>query len=362
MKKAYKLPIGINIDNIKKIKDQKMNPRLNQHSSMRTTKSPQRGLAIRSISSNGKQFALPKLTPLKSSKFSQDSSKWARRPEAHNPFHNYEKIMKEKQKYSSIIKALRTKIQKAEKIKETYGIEIPKDLKLTPFNLKKLEISAKLEKETEILKKAVNFIETWYKKRIIRRKFHNFNKVLHKSASLIQKFWRKHYNKKKFHQTVKAMQSAAVKIQKLIRGYLVRKSFVLKIKEMRMLKVFEYFDKEKMKIMQEAARKIWAFWMIAKKKWAKKQILNGKKGARRPKRRKAEEFSTNSFAAFPEAEKSKMPEGFERPKKNLSIKAYSTKKSSTPASPMFTPARPRANTDASLGLEVIKEVKHVKEE
>lgn len=337
-----------------------MHPRLNQKSNPRPSKSPPRPFSKRSISSNSKQFVLPSLTP---SKRSQDSSKWTKRQEAPNLFQNYEKLMKEKQKYSNIIKTLRIKLKKAEKIKETYGVEIPKDIKLTPNNLKRLELSAKLEKETKIQAKAVNIIETWWKRKIIRRKLHEFNIVLHKSASLIQKYWRKYYNNKKFIQTVEAMQLSAVKIQKLIRGYLVRRKFMLKIKEMRMIRVFEYFNKEKMKIMQDSARKIWAFWKIAKKKWSdKQQKFKGKKRVRRSKKGKIEEFNSNSFAAFPEAEKSKTQEGVERPKKNLSIKPYNTKKSSTPASPMFAPARARANTDANLGLEVIKEVKFIKEE
>lgn len=338
--------------------------KLNNQSIYRCSKFHNSPKYNRSTSSNSKQLTLPSLTPCKSSKSSQqDSLKWAKRSVKPNIFQNYEKIMREKEKYSSIVKNLKMRIQNAENLKVTYGIEIPKNIELTPKNLKRLEMSAIRKKQTETLMKAVNTIETWWKKRIILKKFQILNQKMHKCAALIQKAWRKHYNEKKFILTVSAMQKAAVKIQKVIRGFLVRKAFMLKIKEKRMLKVFEYFNKEKMRIMQESARKILAYWRIAKKRWqAKQEKLKKTKKVVKGRKKRAEEICANSYAAFPEPEPSKVNEGVERAKKNLSIKPAVAKKTSTPASPLFAPSRARSNTEGFLSLEVIKEVKTIKEE
>lgn len=337
--------------------------KLSNQSNYRCTKFHNSPKYARSISSNSKKLTLPSLTPCKSSKYSQhDSSKWVNREVKANIFYNYEKIMREKQKYSNIVRNLRIRIQNAEKLKNTYGIEIPKNIELTPNNLKRLENSAIRKKQTEVLMRAVNTIETWWKKRIIKEKIKTLNQKMHKCAALIQKTWRKHYNKKKFILTVDAMQKSAVRIQKLIRGFLVRRAFMLKIKEMRMQKVFEYFNKEKMKIMQDSARKILAYWRIAKKRWQAKQVKLKKTKKVVKGRKKKEEISSNSYAAFPEPEPSKVNESVERARKNLSIKPPVIKKTSTPASPLFAPSRARSNTEGFLGLEVIKEVKTIKEE
>ena len=314
--------------------------------------------------SNGKQIMLPSLTPHKSSANGKNFFPGLKKQNQQEVMQKFEKIMKEKEKYSSIVKNLRLKLQKVEEIKETYGLQLPKNFHLTPKNIKKLENTAKLEKQTRIFSKAVHKIETWWKKRTIQKKIQFFNNLMDKSALVIQKCWKQFITRKKFLIAVKKMNKAAVVIQKNFRGYLVRKKYILMIRELNMTKVFDYFNEQKQKLLRESALKIWNNWKIIKKKWAQKQQKKKQLKKVLKKRRKVEE-NPNSFSAFPEPEPSRIPEGVERPKKNLSIKSIVQKKQlnpATPASPAVMPARLRSNTEVLGVLEPIKEVKLTKED
>ena len=314
--------------------------------------------------SSGKQIMLPSLTPHRSSGNGKSFFPGLKKQNQHEVMQKYEKIMKEKEKYSSIVKNLKLKLQKVEEIKETYGLQLPKNFHLTPKNIKKLENTARLEKQTKIFSEAVDKIETWWKKRTIQKKIKNFNNLMEKSALVIQKCWKQFITRKKFLIAVEKMNKAAVCIQKNFRGYLVRKKYVLMMRELNMTKVFDYFSQQKQKLMKESALKIWSYWKIVKKKWLQKQQKKKKLKKVLKRRRKVEE-NHNTIAAFPESEPSKLPEGIERPKKNLSIKSIVLKKQSTPAtpaSPAVIPARLRSNTEVLGTLEPIKEVKLTKED
>jgi hypothetical protein len=277
-----------------------MYSKISQNTFYKPSRSPLIISSTRSIS-NSKQITLPSLTPHKSfSPISQGKSFFPniKKPIQAELSQKFEKIMKEKQKYSNIVKNLRIKLQQVEHLKETYGLEIPKNFQVTPKNLKKLENTAIMQKKTLILSSSVRKIETWWKKRMIKRKIEDFNRKLENSAVVIQKCWKQFITRKKFMKAVVEMNRAALKIQKFFRGYLTRKQFSLLIRERRMSKVFEYFDQQKLKILQESAKKIWNFWQIVRKKWKVKQQQKKKQMKKvMKKKRKAEE--NNSFAAFP---------------------------------------------------------------
>ena len=322
-----------------------------------------RSPSVRSVS-NGRQIKLPSLTPHKSSGYCKNNFIRSKKPTQFEVIQKFEKIMKEKEKYSSIVKNLRTQLKRVEEIKENYGLQIPKNFQLTPKNIKKLENTAKVEKQTRIFSRAVCKIETWWKKKTIRRKYESFNNRMQSSALVIQKCWRQYITRKKFLIAVEKMNKAAVIIQKNIRRFIARKKYLLIIRELRMTKVFDYFEQQKQKLMEESALKIWNYWKIIKKKWIQKK--QKKKQIKKVRKRgtKAEE-NRNSFAAFPEPEPSRLSEGVERPKKTLSIKPVVIKKQSnppTPSSPILVPGRLRSNTDVLGTLEPIKEVKLAKED
>ena len=322
-----------------------------------------RSPSVRSVS-NGRQIKLPSLTPHKSSGNCKNNFIRSNKGEQFEALQKFEKIMKEKEKYSSIVKNLRSQIKKVEEIKDNYGFQIPKNFQITPKNIRKLEYTARMEKQTRIFSRAVCKIETWWKKKLIQRKFERFNNLMQVSALGIQKCWRQYITRKKFLVAVKKMNKAAVVIQKNVRRFIARKKYLLIIRELRMSKVFDYFEEQKQKLMQESALKIWNYWKIIKKKWAQKKQKKKQIKKIRKRGSKAEE-NRNSFAAFPEAEPSKLSEGVERPKRNLSIKAVVIKKQSnppTPSSPLLVPGRLRSNTENFLTLEPIKEVKLAKED
>jgi IQ calmodulin-binding motif len=222
-------------------------------------------VSIQSGLSTNNSSILPSVSYFKSIN-SHKFESWPKKTTNQISYISCNKIIRQKADYANRIKAIRYKLQKAEEIRQKYFLDEDFAFDITKVNLEKVERKARIRFEKRIKRKAVNIIQTWWKKFIIKRKLLNSEKIAEKCAIKIQRKWKSHLKYLERKRYFEVLQKSAEKIQKNFKGYMVRKKNNLDLKRLRMEKVFEYFDRKRYEILEQSARVIIKYWKAYKSK------------------------------------------------------------------------------------------------